>query len=79
MVDGFGNLVGILRLNVFPISDLSRFYAIAFIFEELRKETKRGKSKGGFRMVMYGQYENHLCGWFIHFDESLYVLSEIFI
>ena len=28
---------------------------------------------------MYGQYDNHSCGWFIHPHESLYVLSEIFI
>jgi hypothetical protein len=54
MVDGFGNSVGILRLNVFPVFDLSRFYAMASILEEHGKETKRGKSKGGSRMVMYG-------------------------
>ena len=30
-------------------------------------------------MVMYGQYENHSCGWFIHLHKSLYVLLEIFI
>ena len=62
MVDGSGNLVEILKLNVFPIFDLSRFYAMASILEEHGKETKRGKSKGGSRMGMYGQYKNHLCG-----------------
>ena len=30
-------------------------------------------------MVMYGQYDNHSYGWFIHSHESLYALSEIFI
>ena len=37
MVDGFENLLGVLRLNVFPISDHSRFYAIASILEEHEK------------------------------------------
>ena len=32
MVDGFGNLLGVLRLNVFPVSDHSRFYAMTSIF-----------------------------------------------
>ena len=79
MVDGFENLLGVLRLNVFPVSDHLRFYAMASILEEHGKSTNRGKSNGGSRMVMYGQYENHSCGWFIHPHESLYALLEIFI
>ena len=79
MVDGFGNLLGWLKLNVFPVSEHSRFFAMASILEEHGKNINRGKSKGGSRMVMYGQYENFSCGWFIHPHESLYALSEIFI
>ena len=54
MVDGFRNLLGVLRLNVFPVCDHSRFYAMASILEEHGKSTNRGKSNGGSRMVMYG-------------------------
>ena len=54
MVDGFGNLLGVLRLNVFPVSDHLRFYVMVFILEEHGKSTNRGKSKGGSMMVMYG-------------------------
>ena len=45
MVDEFGNLLGILRLNVFPVSDYSRFYAMTSILEEHGKSTNRCKSK----------------------------------
>ena len=79
MVDGFRNLLGVLRLNVFPVSDHSRFYAITSILKDYTKNTNRGKSKEESRMVMYGQYENLLCRGFIHPHESLYDLLEIFI
>ena len=46
MVDGFRNLLGVLRLNVFPVSDHSRFYAMASILEEHRENTNRDKSQG---------------------------------
>ena len=45
MVDEFGNLLGVLRLNVFLVSDHSRFYAMTSILEEHGKNTNRGKSK----------------------------------
>ena len=45
MVDEFGNLLGVLRLNIFPVSDHSRFYAMTSILEEHGKNTNRGKSK----------------------------------
>ena len=62
MVDGFRNLLGVLRLNVFSVSNHLRFYAMASVLEEHGKSTNRGKSKGRSIMVMYGQYENHSCG-----------------
>ena len=46
MVDEFGNLLGVLRLNVFPVSDHSRFYTMTSILDEHGKNTNIGKSKG---------------------------------
>jgi hypothetical protein len=67
MLNGFENSVVI-----------SKLYEITSIYEEHIKETKKGKSKRGTKIVIYRQFENHLYRWFIHLDENLYILSEIF-
>ena len=78
MVDGFGNLLGVLRLNVFPISDHSRFYAMASILEEHEKipiEVNQREDRGW--SCMDNMRTIHVDGIYPH--ESLYALSEIFI
>ena len=43
MVDEVKKLLGVLRLNIFPVSDRSRFYAMTSILKEHGKNTNRGK------------------------------------
>ena len=42
-VDEVKKLLGVLRLNIFPVSDHSRFYAMTSILKEHGKNTNRGK------------------------------------
>lgn len=78
MKDGIGNLVGLLKVNVIPSAQSSRLYNIKLVLKKFGKQTKRGKGKHGFKMVIYGTYKNHLCGWFVHKDGGLYALVEEF-
>ena len=78
MKNGIGNLVGLLKVNVIPSAQSSRLYNIKLLLKIFRKQTKRGKGKHGSKMVIYGMYENHLSGWFVHKDGGLYALAEEF-
>jgi hypothetical protein len=59
--EGFENFVSILKINVILITQILRLYTIIFVLKIYGKSTKRGKTKGGFKMVIYDQFENHQC------------------
>lgn len=57
------NIVGILTLNVIAKSKIRRLYQMASFLEMRGKACSRGKKKQATKMVMFGLYENHQCGW----------------
>lgn len=63
LVESVNNCVGLLTLDVISKSQIQRLYEMASFLELKGKPCTRGKKKQSSRMVMFGLFENHQCGW----------------